>query len=105
MAWFYLLLASVFEVGWPLGFKLSSVTSYKILWIVFAVIAMALSGFFLYIAQKHIPIGVAYATWTGIGAACTFLIGVTFFNDSFSLMKVLGIVFIIAGVAILKVGH
>ncbi|MBR1616918.1 multidrug efflux SMR transporter [bacterium] len=105
MAWFYLFIAAVFEVGWPLGFKLSAVTSHKLLWIAFAVIAMALSGVFLYIAQKDIPIGVAYAVWTGIGAACTFLIGVAFFNDSLSLMKVLGVALIIVGVTLLKVGH
>ena len=76
MSWIYLLIASIFEVGWPFGFKMASITSYKVFWIIFAIITMTLSGFFLYIAQKQIPIGAAYAVWTGIGATCTFLIGV-----------------------------
>ncbi len=104
MAWFYLFLAAIFEVGWPLGFKLASVTSFKVLWITFAVIAMILSGVFLYIAQKEIPIGTAYAVWTGIGAACTFLIGVIFFHDPISLMRTLGVLLIISGVVLLKIG-
>lgn len=105
MAWFYLFIAAIFEVGWPLGFKLAATTDYKILWIIFAVIAMTLSGVFLYIAQKEIPVGTAYAVWTGIGATCTFLIGVSFFNDSLSMLRCLGVFFIIAGVVLLKMGH
>ncbi len=105
MAWFYLLLAAVFEVGWPLGLKLASVSTNKVLWILFAVIAMTLSGIFLFLAQKDIPIGTAYAVWTGIGASCTFLIGILFFNDAMTLMRFFGIVFIIFGVVLLKIGH
>lgn len=105
MSWLYLILAAIFEVGWPLGFKLAAVTSHKVLWIIFAIIAMTLSGILLYIAQKNIPIGTAYAVWTGIGAVCTFLIGVVFFNDGMSLMRFLGIIFIIFGVTLLKIGH
>ena len=100
MAWFYLFIAAVFEVGWPLGFKLAATTNYKVLWIIFAIIAMTLSGVFLYIAQKEIPVGTAYAVWTGIGATCTFLIG-----DALSLLRCLGVFFIIAGVVLLKIGH
>ena len=72
MSWLYLLIASIFEVGWPLGFKFASLGSHKIFWILFAIISMILSGVFLYIAQKQIPIGTAYAVWSGIGATCTF---------------------------------
>ena len=104
MSWFYLLLASIFEVGWLFGLKIATFSNYKILWIIFAIIAMALSGIFLYFAQKGIPIGTAYAIWTGIGASCTFLIGVLFFNDALSLMRILGILLIIAGIACLKAG-
>ena len=105
MAWFYLFIAAIFEVGWPVGLKMAEVSSSKIYWVLFAVIAMTLSGFFLYIAQKTIPIGTAYAVWTGIGATCTFLIGVIFFNDALSLIRFLGVFFIIIGVALLKFGH
>ena len=105
MNWAYLIIAVVFEIGWPLGFKLADVTPYKFWWILFAVISMALSGVFLYLAQKNIPIGTAYAVWTGAAAAITFLIGITFFNDSASLLRFLGIALIIAGIILLKVCH
>lgn len=105
MSWFYLLLASIFEIGWPLGLKMAELTTHKVLWILFAVIAMTFSGIFLFLAQKHIPIGTAYAVWTGIGASCTFLLGIIFFNDALSLIRFLGIFFIILGVVLLKIGH
>jgi len=105
MSWFYLIIAAVFEVGWPVGLKMVEVGNNKALWILFAIIAMTLSGIFLYLAQKHIPIGTAYAVWTGIGAACTFMIGVAFFNDAMTLMRALGILLIISGVVLLKIGH
>ena len=76
-AWTYLLLAGLCEIGWPLGFKLSQATRFKLAFILAAAVSMALSGVFLYLAQRHIPIGTAYAVWTGIGAAGTFLIGGT----------------------------
>ena len=102
MQWIYLLIASIFEVGWPLGLKIATNSQYRILWIVFAIISMALSGIFLYLAQKQIPIGTAYAIWTGIGASCTFLIGVLVFHDILNLMRALGVILIIAGVVLLK---
>lgn len=105
MAWFYLFIAAIFEVGWPVGLKMAEISTVKLGWILLAIVSMTLSGVFLYIAQKDIPIGTAYAVWTGIGASCTFLIGVAFFNDALSLMRFLGIVFIILGVVLLKVGH
>ena len=105
MSWIYLLIASIFEVGWPLGFKMASVGNHKIFWIIFAIIAMFFSGYFLYIAQKEIPIGTAYAVWTGIGAGCTLLIGALIFSDSINMMKLLGVIFIITGVALLKLGN
>ena len=104
-SWIYLFLAAIFEIGWPLGLKLAQITSSKVLWIIFAIVAMTLSGIFLYIAQKHIPIGTAYAVWTGIGAVGTFLIGVIFFQDTLSMMRFLGIILIISGVTLLKIGH
>lgn len=104
MSWLYLIIASIFEVGWPFGMKMASLGANKFGWIVFAVVAMALSGVFLYFAQKEIPIGVAYAIWTGVGATCTFILGVLVFNDAVSLMKILGIVLIVLGIILLEVG-
>ncbi len=103
MSWIYLLIAAIFEVGWPLGLKIATQSQHRILWIIFAIITMALSGIFLYLAQKQIPIGTAYAIWTGIGASCTFIIGVVAFHDALSLMRVLGVILIIGGVICLKI--
>lgn len=103
MNWIYLLIASIFEVGWPYGMKMASLGENKVWWIIFAVIAMGLSGVFLYLAQKGIPIGIAYAIWTGIGATCTFLLGVFVFNDTISLLKIFGILMIISGIILLEV--
>lgn len=102
ISWIYLLVAAVFEIGWPLGFKLSQTTDNKIGWIGFAIASMALSGLFLWMAQKQIPMGTAYAVWTGIGAAGTFIVGVMYFQDSASLMRILSVFLIIAGVVGLK---
>ena len=56
MSWVYLIIAGIFEVGWPLGFKLASTyTKYSVVFIGISVISMALGGVFLYIAQKTIP--------------------------------------------------
>ena len=105
MSWLYLLIASIFEVGWPFGMKMASLSVNKIGWIIFAIIAMALSGLFLYIAQKEIPIGIAYAIWTGIGAVCTFALGVWVFQDTISTMKIFGVSLIILGVILLEVSQ
>ena len=105
MAWIYLLIASVLEVGWPLGLKLAEISASKISWILFAIVTMAFSGIFLYLAQKTIPIGTAYAIWTGIGASCTFILGVLILNDALSLVRCLGILLIVSGVICLKFGN
>lgn len=103
MCWLYLFIASIFEVGWPFGMKMASISQAKAGWIFFAIIAMALSGLFLYIAQKQIPIGIAYAIWTGIGAVCTFILGVFVFNDTVNLMKIFGFSLIVLGIILLEV--
>jgi quaternary ammonium compound-resistance protein SugE len=106
MAWIYLLLAAIFEIGWPLGFKLSQThNNEKIFWIILAAASMTLSGLFLWMAQKEIPIGTAYAVWTGIGAAGTFIIGVLYFKDAATLLRIASVTLIIMGVVGLKLSH
>lgn len=105
MSWLYLLLAGLLEIGWPVGLKLAQVSESRWTGIVTAVGFMTASGFFLWLAQRHIPIGTAYAIWTGIGAAGTFLVGVMFFGDPTSLMRYAGVMLIIAGVITLKLAH
>jgi quaternary ammonium compound-resistance protein SugE len=102
MAWFYLLLAGLFEIGWPVGLKLAQQAEYRFMGISIAVVFMTISGGLLWLAQRDIPIGTSYAIWTGIGASGTFIVGVLFFSDPTSMMRYMGIVFIILGVAMLK---
>jgi quaternary ammonium compound-resistance protein SugE len=105
MHWIYLFLAGLFEIGWPLGFKLSQITHQRFLWLFLAIISMSLSGYFLWIAQKEIPIGTAYAIWTGMGAAGTFLIGIIFFKDSTDWLRLLSFFLIVLGIIGLKVSN
>lgn len=103
IAWIQLLIAGILEIGWPLGFKLSQTTQHRTAFILMAVFCMALSGLFLWLAQRTIPIGTAYAVWTGIGAAGTFLIGILAFNDSLAMMRILSFMLIVAGVIGLRI--
>ena len=105
MAWVYLVLAGLFEIGWPVGLKLAQEDKTRLLGVVVAVVFMGVSGMLLWLAQKQIPIGTSYAVWTGIGAAGTFLVGVFFFGDVSSLLRYVGIALIVAGVATLKLAH
>jgi quaternary ammonium compound-resistance protein SugE len=105
MSWLYLVLAGLLEIGWPVGLKLAQAPSTRWQGIALALGFMTASGFFLWLAQRNIPLGTAYAVWTGIGAAGTFLVGVLFFGDPSSLMRYLGVLLIVAGVATLKLAH
>lgn len=105
MSWLYLVLAGMFEIGWPVGLKMAQTPTTRISGIVIAVTFMAISGVLLWLAQRTIPIGTAYAIWTGIGAAGTFLVGVLIYNDPTSLMRFAGVALIVAGVVTLKLAH
>lgn len=105
MAWTYLLLAGMFEIGWPVGMKMAQHEKTRVAGIIVSVVFMAISGLLLYLAQRDIPIGVSYAVWTGIGAVGTFIIGIVFYDDPTSLMRYLGLCLIISGVAVLKLAR
>lgn len=105
MSWLYLIFAGLLEIGWPVGLKLAQSVATRWSGIAMAVCFMAASGFFLWLAQRHIPIGTAYAVWTGIGAAGTFIVGVIFFGDATSLLRYAGILLIVTGVIVLKLSH
>lgn len=98
-------MAGLIEIGWPIGLKLAQDPAQRIMGIAIAIICMTSSGGLLLLAQREIPIGTAYAIWTGMGAAGTFLVGVYFFGDVASLGRYLGVFLIIAGVITLKVAH
>lgn len=103
MNWIYLILAGVFEIGWPLGLKLSQTMPSKFLGILIAVISMTLSGILLWSAQKTIPLGTAYAVWTGIGTLGTMTVGILYFDDSASLWRMLSATLIVIGIVGIKV--
>lgn len=99
MHWLYLIIAAIFEIGWPLGFKLSSTQPERFwLWITLAIVSMALSGVFLYLAQRTIPVSTAYIVWTGMGAVGTLLIGIFCFGDSASLLRLFFALLILVGI-------
>ena len=103
MAWILLIIAGLFEIGWPLGFKLASMHSKYFIWFIgLSILSMGLSGYFLYLAQKSIPIGTAYVIWTGIG---TVLLGILFFHDSANIFRLLFLSLILIGIVGLKLVH
>ncbi len=102
MSWLYLILAGILEIGWPLGLKLAQQEGYRWQGIAAALACIVGSGFFLFLTQKNIPMGTAYAVWTGIGAAGAFLVGVAFFNDAANFGRWLGAFLIISGVIVMK---
>jgi quaternary ammonium compound-resistance protein SugE len=87
MSWLLLVLAGLFEIGWPVGLKIAQTPENRWTGVAIAIVFMAISGTLLWLAQRSIPIGTAYAVWTGIGAAGTFLVGVFVFGDATSLMR------------------
>jgi quaternary ammonium compound-resistance protein SugE len=100
-SWLILLVAAGFEIVWALGLK--STHGFTRLWPSAGVIAaMVISMWLLSLATRELPIGTAYAVWTGIGAVGTAIAGVLYFNESASALRLLCIVLIIAGVAGLK---
>ena len=106
MAWILLIIAGLFEIGWPLGFKLASMHSKYFIWFIgLSILSMGLSGYFLYLAQKSIPVGTAYVIWTGIGAIGTVLLGILFFHDSANIFRLLFLSLILIGIVGLKLVH
>lgn len=102
MNWIYLIIAGIFEIGWPVGLKLAQSPGKAVLGIIIAVACMALSGYLLFLAQKGIPMGTAYAVWTGIGAVGAFVVGIIFYNDPASLLRIAGATLIVGGVVLMK---
>jgi quaternary ammonium compound-resistance protein SugE len=105
MSWVYLVVAGLFEIGWPVGLKWAQEPGKPIVGIVVAVLSMSISGGLLFLAQREIALGTAYAVWTGIGAAGTFLVGIWLFGDPGSLGRYFGVLLIITGVVTLKLAH
>jgi quaternary ammonium compound-resistance protein SugE len=105
MSWIYLMSAGLLEIGWPVGLKMAQTEGGRLIGVTLAVIFMLLSGAFLWLAQREIPMGTSYAVWTGIGAAGTFILGILFYGDAASAGRIIGVSFIVLGVATLKLTH
>lgn len=97
MNWVFVLIASVFEISWAVGLKYSQGFT-KLYASIFTIITMILSYVFLSLGVKNIPIGTAYAVWTGIGAVGTAIYGILFFHESKEFLRVLFIFIIIIGI-------
>lgn len=103
MAWVYLILAGVFEWGWPIGLKLGwTEQGLRYWWLALAVVSMTFSGILLFLAQREIPVGSAYAVWTGIGAVGTFLLGIWLLGDPATAWRYLSVGLIVVGIIGLK---
>jgi quaternary ammonium compound-resistance protein SugE len=101
MAWVTLFFAGLFEVGWAVGLKYTD--GFTRLWpTVGTLAAMALSLGLLGIALKDLPLGTAYAVWTGVGAVGTAILGIVLFGESTDFMRLAGIGLIVGGIATLK---
>jgi len=101
MHWTYLFIAAVFEIIWAVGLKYTK--GFTRLWPSVGVgAAMAASMFLLALAARGLPIGTAYAVWTGIGAAGTAILGIILFHESASALRLVCIALIVTGVLGLK---
>jgi quaternary ammonium compound-resistance protein SugE len=101
MAWIYLLIAGLFEVCFTTSLKLSNNFSER-WWSLVFFVSILLSFYFLNKAIEVIPLGTAYAVWTGIGAVGTVLIGIFFFNEPAYFSRVFFIVLLIGSIIGLK---
>ena len=101
MPWVVLTVAGLFEIGWAVGLKYSEGFS-KPLPSLLTVVAMAFSLWLLAVAMKTIPVGTAYAVWTGIGAVGVAILGMILFGESREFLRVLCLFLIIAGIIGLK---
>lgn len=102
MDWLYLFIAGLLEVAWPIGFKYSKGFT-KILPTIPTVLALILSFALLAKASKTLPIGTAYAVWTGIGVFGTAVFGMILFGESYDLLRICCIFLIFVGIVGLKI--
>jgi quaternary ammonium compound-resistance protein SugE len=101
MHWMILFIAGLFEVSWAIGLKYTE--GFSKLWpSVFTIVCMIISMGLLAYSVKHLPVGTAYAIWTGIGAVGTAILGIILFNESKELVRIFFIFLIIVGIVGLK---
>jgi quaternary ammonium compound-resistance protein SugE len=101
MAWLYLFAAGLFEVGWAVGLKYTDGFT-RIAPTTLTVLSMVASVALLGLSLKALPLGTAYAIWTGIGTIGTVILGIALFGESASALRLGCIALIVAGIAGLK---
>lgn len=105
MPWIILIIAGLFEVGFTTCLskaKEASGTSYYGWWILGFFVSLSLSMYLLYKATQTLPMGTAYAVWTGIGAAGTVLVGILFFKESLGFWRIFFLLTLILSIIGLK---
>jgi quaternary ammonium compound-resistance protein SugE len=102
MSWFFLFLAGLLEVAWAVGLK--QLNDLNRPWVLpGTVIAFVSSMGLLYLAMKDVPLGTAYAIWTGIGVVGTLIVGVVFLGENLNFLRIFSATLILAGLIGLKV--
>lgn len=104
MSWIILLFAGLFEVCWAIGLKYTDGFSRPIPTLL-TVAAMIVSLALLGLAMKELPLGTAYAIWTGVGAIGTVVAGIILFGESMALIRLASVALIVCGLLGLKLSH
>lgn len=101
MAWIFLLLAGLFEIVWAFLMKASD--GFTRLWPSVGTIGFMIVSFgLLALAMRTLPLGTAYAMWTGIGAVGAFALGVLVMGEPLTLLRMAGVTLVVAGLVVLK---
>lgn len=104
MAWVVLVVAGLFEIGWAIGLKYTE--GFTRFWpSAGTVAAMVVSVVLLGWAMRSLPVGTAYAVWTGIGAVGTVVLGIVLFKEPATVARLVCVALIVAGIVGLKVTH
>lgn len=101
MHWIFLFIAGLLEISWAVGLKFSHGFT-KLTPAIFTVACMIFSFYFLALALKQLPLGTAYAIWTGIGTIGTVVFGIILFKEPVTILRLVCIGFIVIGIVGLK---
>jgi quaternary ammonium compound-resistance protein SugE len=102
MSWIYLILAGIFEIAWAVGMKYTQGWT-KLVPTLFTVAAMIIGLYFLSLSMKELPLGTAYAIWTGIGTIGTVVYGMFFFKEPADILRIVCILLILTGIVGLRI--
>jgi len=104
MSWLILFFAGLFEIAWAVGLKYSDGFT-RLVPSALTLVAMVISVVLLGWAMKGLPLGTAYAVWTGIGAVGTVIVGIFLFGESMAPLRLLSVALVVAGLIGLKLSN